>query len=388
MAELGIPLYWASQVGDNRARLEHAFKTGLSRSRIVISSGGLGPTDDDLTREAVASITGRPPRVDPHLETVLRARFSAMNREMPAKNIKQAWVIDGCEPLPNPNGTAPGWWVEVDDRVVIAMPGPPSEMMPMWHASVRPRLSELFGRGFSATTLKTFGPGESAIEQRLGSLVSLANPSVATYAKRDGVHVRVAASASDGPAAQRLLMPVLDEVVEILGPDVYGREDETLGSVVVGGLIDSEQRVATAESVTGGLISSLLTDVTGSSRVLAGSLVPYSAEAKRALGLPPDLLRRDAIVSADMAVALAELARMTFAADWGIGSTGAAGPEGHGTQQAGTAFIAVLGKEGPAVRRVTRSGSRETVKLHVALCALDLLRRVLIGDVRPDHSGH
>src|SRR5579884_3464415 len=246
LADIGVNVYWISQVGDNPERLREVFRRALDRSQLVLSTGGLGPTDDDQTREAIAAVLREEPRVDPELEQELRRRFQRMGREMPERNLKQAWLIPSAESLPNPLGTAPGWWVtRPDERYVACMPGVPAEMRSMWSEQVRPLVEHLTNASFVAVTLKTFGPGESAIEERLGRLVEAANPSVATYAKRDGVYVRVAASGSSRDEARRRLNPVLEQVRERLGADVFGSEDDSLGSVVGSLLARRHSTVAT-----------------------------------------------------------------------------------------------------------------------------------------------
>ncbi len=373
-----MPLYWISQTGDNPERLAQAFRQALQRSDLVITTGGLGPTDDDQTREAIASVLGEPPEVDPELERSLRERFAAMGRDMPTKNLKQAWLIPSAESLANPLGTAPGWWVTTQDgRHIGSMPGVPSEMRSMWVDQVRPRVEALSRSRFKAVTLKTFGAGESAIEERLGDLVRSANPSVATYAKRDGVYVRIAASATDHAEAERLLQPVLDDVNARLGSDVFGSANDSLSSVVGALLQDRQSTVATAESITGGLVASYLTDVPGSSQHVKGGLVAYNEDIKRRFGVPSEVIDRHGVVSEQTALALADSARRDFSSDYGIGTTGAAGPDAHGGEEPGTAYIAVVGESVRRTGRIRRIAPRETVKFYVALSAIDLLRRVL-----------
>ena len=373
-----MPLYWISQTGDNPERLAQAFRQALQRSDLVITTGGLGPTDDDQTREAIASVLGEPPEVDPELERSLRERFAAMGRDMPTKNLKQAWLIPSAESLANPLGTAPGWWVTTQDgRHIGSMPGVPSEMRSMWVDQVRPRVEALSRSRFKAVTLKTFGAGESAIEERLGDLVRSANPSVATYAKRDGVYVRIAASATDHAEAERLLQPVLDDVTARLGSDVFGSANDSLSSVVGALLQDRQSTVATAESITGGLVASYLTDVPGSSQHVKGGLVAYNEDIKRRFGVPSEVIDRHGVVSEQTALALADSARRDFSSDYGIGTTGAAGPDAHGGEEPGTAYIAVVGESVRRTGRIRRIAPRETVKFYVALSAIDLLRRVL-----------
>jgi nicotinamide-nucleotide amidase len=378
LAGIGVPLYWISQVGDNPGRLRQALAQALERSDIVITTGGLGPTDDDQTREAIAAVLNESPEVDPDLERTLRKRFAAMGRDMPEKNVKQAWLIPAAEPLLNPLGTAPGWWVTTEDgRHIASMPGVPSEMSSMWSDQIRPRIEAMSRSSFKSVTLKTFGAGESAIEERLGDLVQLANPSVATYAKRDGVYVRVAASASDEAEAERLLQPVLEDVRSRLGSDAFGSANDSLASVVGALLQQRNSTVATAESITGGLVASYLTDVPGSSKHVMGGLVAYNEEIKRRFGVEADVIDTHGVVSEQAAVALAKAARKNFDADYGIGTTGAAGPEPHGSEEPGTAYIAVAADDVTRTARIRRVAPRETVKFFVALSAIDLLRRVL-----------
>lgn len=379
LADIGVPIYWISQVGDNAERLQEAVRRALSRSTLVISSGGLGPTDDDLTREAIAAVLGESPSVDPSLEKTLRERFRSMGREMPEKNLKQAWLIPNAEALPNPLGTAPGWWVRTgDERYIVSMPGVPAEMRSMWTDRVRPRVEGLADSAFTSVTLKTFGAGESAIEERLGDLVRSANPSVATYAKADGVYVRVAASAGSKEEAQNMLQPVLEEVRARLGDEIFASNDESLAAAV-GGLLQRRRcTVATAESITGGLVSSYLTDVPGSSEHVLGGVVAYNEDVKQHFGVDINVLEQCGVVSEETALALADAARSTFHADYGIGTTGAAGPEGHDGAEPGTAFIGVTGEGVRRAAGIRRTGPRESVKHYVALSAIDLLRRTLM----------
>lgn len=379
LAELGIPVYWISQVGDNPARLEDALRRALDRSTVVITTGGLGPTGDDLTREAISAIVRETPEVDSGLEQTLRERFKSMGRPMPQKNLKQAWLIPSAESLTNPLGTAPGWWVQVQDgKHVACMPGPPSEMRSMWTDCVRPRLEHMADASFVSVSLKTFGAGESAVEERLGDLVKSGNPSVATYAKRDGVYVRIAASGATKDEAQALMGPAVKKAKEVLGPDVFGSENDSLASIVGVLLQKRDATVATAESVTGGLVASYLTDVRGSSQHVLGGVVAYNEDIKKRFGVDEKVLEHHGVVSEATALALADAARETFRADFGIGTTGAAGPEPHGGKDPGVAFVAVSDGVHSQAMEVRRIAPREAIKHYVALNALDLLRRMLL----------
>lgn len=248
----------------------------------------------------------------------------------------------------------------------------------MWTDQIRPRLERLADGHFVAVTLKTFGAGESAIEERLGDLVKAANPSVATYAKRDGVYVRVAARGKDRESAEALLQPALERARSVLGSEVVGTEDDSLAAVVGHLLQERQCTVASAESITGGLIASYLTDVPGSSNHVLGGLVAYNEDIKKKFGVPERLIDEYGVVSAETALALADSAREQFGASFGIGSTGAAGPSGHDGKDPGIAYVAVTGDNCRQAQEVRRMAPRDTVKHFVALTALDLLRRSLL----------
>src|SRR5579859_4477309 len=205
LTTLGIDLYYVSQVGDNLDRLSETLRRARDRSDLVIMTGGLGPTEDDLSREAIATVLDETPHVDPALETELRAFFSGRGIEMPTRNIKQAWVLPSVTPLPNPVGTAPGWWAERDGKIIVAMPGVPHEMMRMWEHEALPRLRPRTGNVLFTRTLRVAGLGESSVEERLGELIHGENPTLATYAKRDAVDVRVTAKATTAAEAEALV---------------------------------------------------------------------------------------------------------------------------------------------------------------------------------------
>ena len=229
LALLGIDCLHMQTVGDNLGRAKQAIERALGRSDLVVATGGLGPTEDDLTREAIAAALGETPSVDPALEAELVAWFSGRGLVMPDRNRKQAWLIPSARALPNPNGTAPGWDVRKDGKRIVAMPGVPREMTPMWE-SVEPSLTR--GGALRWRTLKLLGIGESAVEEKLAELVHSTSPTVATYAKNDGVHVRVADKASDPEEADRHVATMEREIRARLGDYVWGADDETLASVI------------------------------------------------------------------------------------------------------------------------------------------------------------
>jgi nicotinamide-nucleotide amidase len=329
LAARSVDVYWSQRVGDNRGRIAQAVRAALGRADLVVVCGGLGPTDDDLTREGIADALGETPAVDPGLAAELRARFARFSRTMPEGNLKQAWLVPSAEALPNPHGTAPGWFVRttVDggDKLVVALPGPPRELMPMWTERVLPRL-RLPAATFAATTVKTYGLGESHVAERLAGLTDRANPSVATYAKRDGVHVRVAAKAADEATALGLAGPVLDEVRARLAPHVWGADGDELADLVVARLAATGRSLAVVDGATGGALADLLGAVerpADGSEPLVAAVITWRDEALAQLGVVTHPLA-GRVPSADsgaaaLAAHLAEEGRARCAADYGVG---------------------------------------------------------------------
>lgn len=277
LALLGIDCLHMQTVGDNLVRAEQAFDRALGRSDLIVATGGLGPTEDDLTREAIAAALDETPAVDPTLEAELLAWFSGRGLSMPGRNRKQAWLIPSARALPNPNGTAPGWDVRKDGRRIIAMPGVPREMTPMWEA-VEPSLTG--GGALRWRTLKLLGIGESAVEEKLGELVRSTTPTVATYAKNDGVHVRVADKAAGPAEADRRIAEMEREIRARLGEYVWGADDDTLPGVVGLRLEARGWRLAVAESLSAGDIARSLADAPDAARWFAGAIVRPAADAE------------------------------------------------------------------------------------------------------------
>jgi nicotinamide-nucleotide amidase len=377
---LGIDLHWVTQVGDNLGRLEEALRRAWDRSDLILATGGLGPTEDDLTREAIAAILDEPLSVDGDLEAQLRAFFANRGIAMPERNVKQANLIPSCRPIPNPRGTAPGWWVERDGRILVAMPGPPVEMERMWEKEVAPRLAKMTDGGVIVSrTLKTVGIGEGSVDEMVSSLLASANPSLAVYAKADGVHVRITAKAASPEEAQRLIAPMEEEARGILGNAIWGADDDTLEAAVGAMLRERGLSVATMESCTGGLLASTITDVGGSSTYFSGGFVAYTAEMKIALGVDEELVRRHGVVSQEVAQDMARAARKRLDADFGIGITGVAGPEPLEDKAVGTIHIALDDGLAPQAITYTFAQSRAAIKRRAVTTALFLLRRALLA---------
>jgi nicotinamide-nucleotide amidase len=378
---LGIDLYYISAIGDNRQRLADAFRRGLERSDLVIVTGGLGPTEDDLTREAISDVFGEPLEVRPELEAQLREFFARRRgRPMPERNVKQATTIRSGTYLPNPIGTAPGWWVERDGgaRTIVAMPGVPHEMRKMWEEQVVPRLARKVGAGaIVSRTLKLIGIGESHAEEALGELVRSTNPTLATYAKSDGIHLRITAKAETAEAATRLIDAFEPAVQERVEPWFYGYEADSLPAVVGGLLRRHGLSLAVAESATGGRLADLITEAAGASDYFLGGSVVYSREAKARLGVPSGVLDAHGTIALETTRALASAARAYFRADAAIATTGVAGPGAAGEIPEGTLYVAV-DVEGALHEQATRySTTRTEFKRRGALDGLYLLWREL-----------
>ncbi len=381
LSALGIDLYYVSQIGDNLGRLTDALTRAWNRSDLIIMTGGVGPTEDDLTRETIAAVLGEEMTVDPELERQLRAWFGRRGVAMPERNVKQATLIPSATALPNPVGTAPGWFIERDGRILVAMPGVPPEMYRMWEEQAEPRLRQRLpdSRIIFSHTLKVYGVGESAVEEQIHHLLGSTNPTIATYAKRDGVHVRLTAKAADRDEAETMLAPLEAEVRRILGNAIYGVDDETLPGVVGALLRERGMRLAVMESCTGGLLGSVITDVAGSSGYFVGGVIAYNVEVKLAHGVDAAVIERHGVVSAEVAEAMASAARRAFGVEVGIGVTGAAGPDSHGGVTAGTAFYAVDCGGRITSERFTWRAGRPEFKLRAAMSALNAARLALLA---------
>ncbi len=380
LAALGIDLYFVSQVGDNQGRIVETLRRAWERSELVVMTGGLGPTEDDLARESISALLGETMQVDPHLEAELRGMFAARNATMPERNIKQATLIPSAQVLPNPRGTAPGWWVEKDEHIIVAMPGVPREMYRMWEQEVVPRLGKLTGGLIFTRILRVWGLGESTVEERLDALLHNTNPTIATYAKSDAVDVRITAKAKARQQAEEQVTAMEAQARRVLGHHIFGVDKDTLQEVVGKYLVERNQWLAVMESLTGGLLSSIITDQPSSSKHFIGGIVTYSPDLKVQMGVPREVIERYGVVSVETARAMAHAVRERLHADYGLGITGVGGPEKQEDKPVGTVHIAIDGPEGV----VTGMGpgwraSREDIKRLSALAALNLLRLHLEG---------
>jgi nicotinamide-nucleotide amidase len=377
---LGIDLYWTTQVGDNLDRLTEAFRRAWERSDLTLATGGLGPTEDDVSREAIAAALDEPLSVQPELEAQLRAFFTSRGILMPERNVKQAALIPSSRAIPNPRGTAPGWWVERQGRILVAMPGPPPELERMWEAEVAPRLAKLVGGGsvIVSRTLKTAGIGEGTIDEMVSPLLKSTNPTIGVYAKADGVHLRVTAKAATAEKARSLIAPTEAEARRILGQAIWGADDDTLEGAVGALLKEQGLTLATMESCTGGLLATTITDVAGSSAYFKGGFVSYTAEMKVALGVAAELVARHGVVSAEVAQDMARTCRQRLDADFGIGITGVAGPDPLEGKPPGTVHIGLDDGGAPQAVSYAFAQGRAATKRRAVTTALALLRRALL----------
>lgn len=375
LSALGFDVRRLATGGDVLDRLTEEVRSTLAVADVVVCTGGLGPTRDDVTRGAVAAALGEEITVDEALVEAIANRFGAMGREMPPRNRQQAEVIPSATVLPNPNGTAPGWYVERHGTVIVTLPGPPREMVPMWRDTVRPRLERLLPGCRVVRSLMTFGLGESRVEQLVDDVISWRDDViVATYARDAGVQIHVTAVADTVPAAETLAAEAEQLLRRRLGLAVYGTGEATLAESLGTLLQERNLSVSVIESCTGGEIASAITDVHGSSSSFLGSVVAYSREAKEAHGVDPDVMEQYGLISRETARAMAEAACAHFGADVGIAATGIAGSEPQEGKPPGTCFIAVSLPGRTRDREIHRPGDRSTAKRYFALCALDLTR--------------
>lgn len=384
---VGIDLRWISTVGDSLDGLIEVFHRAIGRSDIIIATGGLGPTGDDLTREAIAAVLGETPSVNEALLEGLRAFFLRFGRTMSPHNIKQATLIPSAEAIVNPRGTAPGWWVEKGMSTIVAIPGPPGEMQRMWEIEVAPRLQKkIFGHFKICRTLKCFGRGEAETDELIASMYLLKNPDLGIYAKPDGIHLRLVAMAGKEIEAREMLDSAEVRLRDILGDSVWGSDSETLETVTGELLARLGLKLATMESVTGGLLASTVTDVSGSSGYFQGGLISYTSESKSLFGVEAGLIEKHGAVSHETAQAMADVARCRFNADIGLATTGVAGPDPMEGKPPGLVYIAISDHRGTRSVEAHYPPRRPDVKRLAVIHALFLLRQVLL-ELEPE-GGH
>jgi nicotinamide-nucleotide amidase len=383
LPELGIDLYYKTVVGDNMGRITETFQRAWGRSDLIITTGGLGPTQDDMTREGICALLGEEPMVDEMLERRLRAFFEGRGYPMPPSNIKQAWLIPSCRAIDNPRGTAPGWWTERDGRVIVSMPGVPGEMERMWNNEVRPELERRSdGQVLVTCTIKTVGIGEGSVDEMAKHLYGTPGIGIGTYARADGVHLRIGAKAATREEAWERIRPIEQEMEGIFGNAIWGKDDDTLEGTIGDMLIERRQTLGSMESCTGGLFASTITDVPGSSEYFLGGVVAYSTDLKLESGIDPDVVEEFGVISPETATEMANAARVRLGTDYGVGITGVAGPEPQEGKSPGTVHVAVAGPGGAMGNlSMSMNQGRQAVKRRAVTTALLLLRRALLGEL-------
>ncbi len=375
---LGIELQYLSIIGDNLDMLADGFSRGLQRSDIIFTTGGLGPTQDDLTREGVAKAMGETPVVQQEVVRDLERYFQGRGMAMPATNIKQAYLIPSARFIPNPNGTAPGWWTQRDGKIIVNMPGPPGEMHPMFEDQVAPKLREIVKDEVTITrNIKTIGLGEGAVDETVSEFFGKENPYLGIYAKQDGVHLRIIARAKDAAAAHRLIQPVEEAIVTRLAPYVWGYDEETPEQTVGQALMQRGLTLATMESVSGGYLVNSITEVADCASFFKGGVVALDDGLKIANGVPAEVIRKHGAVSQEAATAMAQAIRRTLGADFGIGVVGVAGSRGQEGRGAGQAYLAIAAQGQVKELELRITPRRAVMKRRLANTALIELRRMI-----------
>jgi competence/damage-inducible protein CinA-like protein len=376
--KLGIEVVRKTIVGDNRDLLSEAFSDALERVPLIIASGGLGPTEDDLTRETVADLLGRKLRLNEAILRYIEGRFRALGREMPPVNVRQAMVPEGAEVLENPRGSAPGLWIEDAGRMIALLPGPPRELKPMFREQILPRL-ERRGSGIRMfhRELRVAGMGESALEQRVKPIYTrYADVNTTILAAPGEIQIHLRIWTDDAAHAQKTLDEISRSFELALTDRIFSQDGSSLEEVVANILTMNSATISAAESCTGGLLAQRLTSIAGSSSYFLGGVVCYSNELKTAWAdVPPEIIKAKGAVSSEVAIALADGIRRRIGSTLGVGITGIAGPSG-GTEEkpVGTVHVAIAHAGGVKERGVRFPGDREAIRWHAAQLALDMVR--------------
>lgn len=376
---LGIEVRFKTVVGDDRERLAATLRAALSRSELVILTGGLGPTEDDLSREVAAGVLGRPLREVEEIRRRIQERLARLGRTMSANNLRQAMVPEGADWLRNDRGTAPGLWMEQDGAIVVLLPGPPGELEAMFEASCLPRLEPRSGgQRLRTRVYKVVGLPESEVDHRIAPLYKpYQNPVTTILSTLGTIEVHLRAHGSGDQQAEALLSELGDKIEFALGDHIFSSRGETLEEVVGMYLVMKQKTVAVAESCTGGLVAERLTRVPGSSGFFLGGVVCYSNEVKtRFVGVPAEMIAAHGAVSKPVAQALAEGIRRRTGSSLGLGITGIAGPSGGTPEKpVGLVFIALADDRSTEVRQFRFPGERERVRMWSSVAALEMTRR-------------
>ena len=379
---VGIEVKLKTIVGDDDARLDETIRDALRRSRVVVTTGGLGPTEDDITRKIAARSMGRRLMLNEKVLDDIRAKFVRLGRSMPEINARQAMVIEGAEVLDNPNGTAPGMYLEHEGRAVVLLPGPPREMRPMFEMLALPKLAAKAGDvRVARRVMRVAGMGESAVDERIAPVYTqYTNPQTTILFNKSEIEIQLTAQAKTEKDAELLLDGLAGQIEERLGDAIFAFRGEKMEEVVGLRLAVGGFTLAVAESCTGGLVAERLTEVAGSSAYFTEGVVAYANEAKvRLLGVPSDLIAEYGAVSAEVAEAMAEGVRLRAGTDFGLSVTGIAGPGGGSEgKPVGLVYIALSDAAHTEHRKLMLPGDRQLIRSRASQAALDLVRRRLI----------
>ena len=385
LAEIGIKVIGKSVVGDNQEAIEAAMKLGLSSADVVITTGGLGPTRDDLTKEIACSVAGVELKLIAAEEERLREYFERRHRPMPEINLKQAMFPAQAVIISNTNCTAPGMYLPLDNnKIIICMPGPPREAEPMYESYVQDLLSQaynLVSQSSASRIIKVLGPGESQVEDMLAEVIDQAENYNLTLLARDGeIDIRLTAEGKDYDDSLLILNQITEQINQKMGKSVFGYDEDTLVGVVAQLLSSHNMTLAVAESCTGGLLGKMITDISGSSRYFWGGVISYSNQAKQeVLGVSSVTLNNHGAVSRATALEMAQGVKRLAGTDLGVSITGIAGPDGGSIEKpVGLVYIAVVGDNLEQVREMHFVGSRDAIRMLSAKSALDLLRLQLV----------
>jgi competence/damage-inducible protein CinA-like protein len=376
---LGIEVRFKTVVGDDPGRLTAVLRAALSRSGLIILSGGLGPTEDDINRDVVAEVLGRPLREIPEIRAQLERRFARLGRTMSENNLRQALVPEGAEWISNKNGTAPGIWIDHNGAIVLLLPGPPWELEAMFESACMPRLeSRAGGERIRTRVIKVVGLPESEVDKRIAPIYrEFQNPVTTILASLGSIEIHLRARGANAEEAESLLAPLVDKIELALADHVYSTKGETLEEIAGMYLMMKQKTVAAAESCTGGLLAERLTRVPGSSNYFLGGAVCYSNQLKTKLaGVPESLINQHGAVSKPVAQAMAEGIRRRTGASIGVGITGIAGPGGGSEDKpVGLVFVALADERSTQVREFRFPGTRERIRQWAATAALEMIRR-------------
>jgi nicotinamide-nucleotide amidase len=376
LANIGVNVYYQSTVGDNETRLTESFHIAMKRVDLIILTGGLGPTEDDLTKEVISKAINKRLIVDEYSLNNIVEYFKAKNIVMTNSNKKEALIPEGTTVLKNNNGTAPGCLIEYNDKIIILLPGPPSEVVPMFSEHVLPYLNKKSQNIISSSTIKLIGIGEAQVEEGLRDLIDIqSNPTIATYAKIHEVTIRITAKGKEEKEIEKLIKPIKEEVYKRYSKYIYGEDENTLEEIIIKKLIQKNMNISCAESLTGGMLCQTLINYPSSSKVFIEGAVTYSDESKiNRLGVNPKTLMEFGAVSKEVAIEMAEGIAKTSNTNIGVATTGIAGPSGATKNKPiGTVYIAVCINGKTEVQHFLFKGNRNKIRINSTYKAMNMI---------------